>query len=129
MGNRLRLSGFRELRDELATLPDAARDRAAPIEADHARRAQAAVIAEYPHVTGALRAGVHIVARHTRSPVAVLYTLTTSAPHAHLYEFGTVHTRPHAVFLPITERERRASVVAVSRMVESLGLKVSGARD
>jgi hypothetical protein len=128
MPNRLQLQGFRELRDELAALPTSSRDDAAPILLAHARRAQTAVKAAYPVVTGALRDGVRIVERAARG-IAALYTLTTSAPHAHLYEFGTARTGPKATFLPITERERRATVAAVATMIEGKGLQVRGSRD
>jgi len=128
MPNRIQLSGFDELRAELATLPTDARDDAAPIEESHARRAAAAVVAAYPHVTGALRAGVAVLRAGARG-IAVRFRVVSSAPHAHLYEFGTYRTRPHAIFLPLTEHERRASVIAVAAMVEAKGLKVTGARD
>jgi hypothetical protein len=116
------------LRDDLAAFPTTAKADATPIMLAHARRAHAAVKAAYPVVTGALRDGVRILERVPRG-IAVLYTVVTSAPHAHIYEFGSVRTRPTATFLPITERERRASVAAVAGMVEGHGLEVRGARD
>lgn len=127
MPTKLVLSGFDELERELAALPVKLRDEADPILLRYARQAEAEVTAAYPFVTGALIAGVKIVERVARG-VAALYTLATTAPHAHLYEFGTSHSRPHPTFLPITERERRASTVAVADLVRAEGLQVTGDR-
>jgi hypothetical protein len=128
MPNKLVLNGFKELQKELASLPQDAKRESAPILLRYARVAEAAVRAEYPTVTGNLRAGVRIVERVAQG-VATLYTLVTSAPHAHIYEFGSVHQRPRATFLPISERERRTAVTAVAVMVEDKGLVVRGASD
>jgi Bacteriophage HK97-gp10, putative tail-component len=128
MANHLRLSGFRELRRDLAALPEDSRTAAEPILLAHARRAETALHAAYPFITGALRDGVRIVKREARG-IAALFTVRSDAPHAHLYEFGTAHTRPHAAFLPITEEQRRAAVRDVAAMVERTGLQVRGERD
>lgn len=128
MPNKLVLGGFKQLQSELATLPAAAKRDSAPILLRYARTAQSAIVGEYPTVTGELRAGVRVVERVARG-VATLYTLVTSAPYAHIFEFGSVHQRPRATFLPISEQERRAAVVAVAGMVEAKGLVVRGARD
>ena len=128
MANKLVLRGFRELADDLAALPDDAKAEATPILLARARRAETAVKNAYAVVTGALREGVRIRPRVARG-IAVLFTLETTAPHAHIYEFGSARTRPHPVFLPVTERERRAAVVDVAAMVETKGLQVRGARD
>lgn len=128
MPNKLVLTGFKELRSELVALPDTVKRESAPILVRYARAAQTEVLAAYPTITGELRAGVRIVERVARG-VATLYTLVTSAPYAHIFEFGSARSRPRATFLPISERERRASVVAVADMVEAKGLVVRGARD
>jgi len=128
MPNKLKLSGFSELQRDLSTLPIDLRAQSAPIVTQHARRAAELLRATYPVVTGALRAGVKLIERVPRG-VAVLYTVTSSAAHAHLYEFGTSKTSPRATFLPITERERRQSTTAVADVVTRAGLKVTGARD
>jgi Bacteriophage HK97-gp10, putative tail-component len=128
MPNKLVLGGFSELRAELVALPDAVNRDAAPILIRFARAAEAQVVAAYPSITGQLRAGVRVVERTARG-LATLYTLVTSAPYAHIFEFGSYRQRPRATFLPITERERRAGVVAVAAMVESKGLVVRGAHD
>lgn len=127
MPNRLELRGFTELQRELAVLPrrlDAAAD---PVLLRYARRAAEQVRAAYPVVTGNLRAGVEILARTARG-VATLYTLVSSSPHAHLYEFGTARTAPRATFLPITETERHDAVRAVADLVRAEGLTVAGDR-
>lgn len=128
MPNKLVLNGFKELQSELKSLPQDAKRESAPILLRYARTAQSQVVGAYPRVTGELRAGVRIVERVARG-VATLFTLVTSAPYAHIFEFGSVHQRPRATFLPISERERRAGVTAVAAMVESKGLVVRGARD
>jgi len=127
MANQLRLSGVRELRAELAALPTDLRSGAIPILLASARRTVGLVVAAYPEVTGALKAGVKLIPRDARG-VAALFTVATTAPHAHLIEFGTARTRPRAIFLPITERERRAAVSAVVALVETTGLDVTGDR-
>jgi hypothetical protein len=125
--NKLELRGFDELKRELAALPVKLQHDADPILLRYARQAEARVLAEYPIVTGALRAGVKIVERTARG-VATLYTLVSSAPHAHLYEFGTARTAPRATFLPITERDRRAATVEVAELVRAEGITVGGDR-
>jgi hypothetical protein len=128
---KLELKGFDELRRELATLPETLKRESAPIESSHASAAMAEVVAAYPMVTGQLRAGVRIVERVAHG-VATLFTLVTSAPYAHIFEFGSVRQRPRATFLPITERARRQSTAAVAAMVEATGptgIVVTGKRD
>lgn len=122
---RMELKGFDELLRELETLPATLRAASDPILLRHARVGEAQVKAAYPVVTGNLRDGVTIEERVARG-VAVLYTLRSGSPHAHLYEFGTAHTAPKATFLPITDRERRAATVAVADVVRAEGLTVGG---
>ena len=128
MASDLKLSGFDDLLAELAALPTAARDESKPLLVAHARRAQAAIVAGYPEITGRLRAGVQIIERAARGAAAI-YSLVSSAPYAHIVEFGSARTRPRANFLPVSSGEQRASVVAVAGIVESKGLTVRGARD
>lgn len=128
MPNKLVLGGFEELRAELVKLPDELNRDADPILIRYARATESEVVAAYPRVTGKLREGVRIVERVARG-LATLYTLVTSAPYAHIFEFGSVHQRPRATFLPITETGRRQAVTAVVAMVESKGLVVRGAHD
>lgn len=128
MPNKLVLGGFDELRNELVALPEASKRDATPILARYARAAQAQVVQAYPVITGQLRAGVSVVERVARG-VAAFFALVSSAPYAHIYEFGSFRQRPRATFLPISEAARRESVKAVARMVEEKGLVVRGAND
>jgi len=128
MPAQLILKGFDELLAELAALPDASKRDAQPILLRYAKAALDEIVARYPIVTGTLRAGVRIVER-TPHGVAALYTLATTAPYAHIFEFGSVHQRPRATFLPVSERSRRAAVAAVAAMVEDKGLVVGGNLD
>lgn len=128
MPNRLVLGGFDELRAELKSLaPDLQRE-SSPVLARFADRAKAQIAAAYPAITGALRAGVAVVARQARG-IATLLTLQSNAPYAHIYEFGSARQRPRPTFLPIQDRERRESVVAVAELVKAKGLQVIGDRD
>jgi hypothetical protein len=120
--------GFDELKAELAALPEKLKRESAPIERQHASATMTEVVAAYPSVTGALRAGVKIVER-TAHGVATLVTLVTSSPIAHIYEYGSVHQRPRPTFLPITERGRRDATAAVADLVEAQGLVVGAKRD
>jgi len=128
MPNQLRLSGFVELKRELGTFAPDARDATRPILAARATDARDELVAAYPSITGALRAGVALIPRIGRGIAAVI-TLRSGSDHAHLYEFGTVHAGPHATFLPITERARRASTDDVVDYVEGQGIKVSRLHD
>jgi hypothetical protein len=127
MSAKLELRGFDDLIRDLTALPATLNHGADPILLRYARQAEAQLVAAYPVVTGALRGGVKIVERTARG-VATLYTLVSSAPHAHLFEFGTARTTPRATFLPITERDRRAATAAVSDLVRDQGLTVHGDR-
>ena len=128
MPNQLKLTGFDELRRQLVALPKESVKDADPILLKWARLAQAEVVAAYPQVTGQLRQGVKLIPRVARG-MAALWTVATTAPYAHIYEFGSARQAGKATFLPITERDRRASVIDVAATVEAKGLKVSGARD
>lgn len=124
----MKLAGFRELNDELKSLPRDLQHESAPILSRFANTARDRVVSAYPEISGALRAGVRVVERAARG-VATLYTLATTAPHAHIYEFGSSHQRPRPTFLPISEPARRDAVIAVAELVESKGLEVRGDRD
>ena len=127
--NMLKLWGFRELRADLQDFPTGVRDEAAPIMLRAARRGETAVRAAYPMgPTGNLKKGVKVLARLPEG-IAVFFKLVTGAPHAHLYEFGTVKQPARPTFNPIANAERRAAVVEVAALVESKGLQVRGARD
>lgn len=126
--NELRLTGTRELRDAFARLPTDLRDDSDPTLLAFATRSKAAVVSTYPSITGNLRAQVQLVRRTARG-IAAFYQLVSGATYAHIFEFGGKRQRPRPVFLRITDRDRRAAVVAVADQVEDAGLVVEGARD
>jgi hypothetical protein len=128
MPNQLRLSGFAELKKELAAFPTTSRDETRPIVTAHATKARDELVNAYPVVTGDLRAGVELIPRQGRG-VAAVVTLRSSSDHAHFYEFGTVKAAPHATFLPISERARRESTADVVDYVEKQGLTVGRVHD
>lgn len=125
MPNELQITGLTELQQQLATLPAELQSQAAPILAAAAQRAVDEVKAAYPMITGALKAGVTVIARVPRG-VAALFTVRSAAPYAHIYEFGGARQRPRATFLPITGRDRRAATAAVVGLVTAAGLTVGG---
>lgn len=125
MAAKLELKGFDELKAYFAEFAAKLQHDADPILVRAARASEARLLEAYPVVTGALRAGVKIVERVSRRGVT-FYTLMSSAPHAHLYEFGTVKQPARATFLPITERDRRAATVAIANLVRAEGLAVTG---
>jgi hypothetical protein len=127
--NMLKLWGFRELRAELQEFPTGIRDESAPIMLRGARRAENAIRTAYPMgPTGNLKKGVKVLARLAEG-IAVFFKVAATAPHTHLYEFGTVKQPARPTFYPIANRERRAAVLEVAALVESKGLEVRGARD
>lgn len=136
--NQLRLDGLSELRAALRQLPAGlAKDGADRVEAA-TERARAALVRTYPHGdTGKLRAGVR--SKIERSGVAVVGTVISSSPHAHLWEFGTQnrHTRQgwnrgrspshhREGLVPIAQRERRAMNGELVDIVRQAGFEVSG---
>lgn len=129
MAMRMILGGFDELQKELAALPETARAGSAAIEQRYAQATQAEVKAAYPIITGNLRAGVKVTEKQPEGKLAVDLELASSAPHAHLYEYGSAHQPPRATFQPIAERGQREATGAVISYVEGLGLKVRGGDD
>jgi hypothetical protein len=128
MPNQLRLDGFAELKKDLAAFAPTARDETRPILTAYATAAHDELVNAYPSITGELRAGVEVVPRVGRGVSAVV-TLRSGSDHAHFYEFGTVHARPHPTFIPIQGRARRAATDDVVAYVEKQGLTVGRVRD
>ena len=129
MSADLRLAGFDDLTRALQALATDSRDRSAPILSSFAEKAKAEIVSTYPSITGTLRAGVTVTPKPARAGVAAVVELASTAFYARMYEFGTVHARPHPTFLPIESKHRRDSVVAVADYVESQGINVRGQRD
>jgi HK97 gp10 family phage protein len=116
------IAGLEALIRSLEALPGEIKAAAAEIVDDTAEEMAADVIQRYPKREGRLRAGV-VIDRSATSALRV--KVRTKAPHAHLYEYGTVQ-RFHArngksvgtmpaqpTFIPAAQRHRR-------RMVEKL---------
>jgi hypothetical protein len=134
--NRLILAGltdtFKNMGPQLAAA-------AAPIVRQGAERAAAAVASAYPSpgvgtsgrrvyvVTGKLQRSVRVGHAPSANAARIAYKVWTDHPIAHIYEFGSVQQRPHPTFIPITNRERRATTAAVVDMVEAKGFIVRGA--
>lgn len=136
--NRLELTGLSELRAALRQLPDdLAKNGGDRVEAA-TERARSALVQAYPRGdTGKLRAGVR--SKIERSGVAVVGTVNSSSPHAHLWEWGTQnrHTRQgwnrgrspshqREGLIPIAQRERRTMNGELVEIVRQAGFEVSG---
>jgi len=75
--------------------------------------------------SGNLKAGVRV--RPTKSDPAVASgVLVSSAPHAHLYEYGTHVARAHPTFWPIAHKYQRQAISDVADMVGERGYTVTG---
>lgn len=130
MSNQLLLVGLLELKRELAAFPTASAQHAAGILETHATRAQAAIVAAYPVITGEMREKVVVKPRRSfRSLARVAYDLISGAFYARFYEFGTVHQRARPIFFPTTSAGKRAATADVVAYVETQGIRVTGARD
>ena len=130
MPNKIQLRGFDELAKEFASLPGQSTQDADPILAAHAQKAHAAVLDAYPTgPTGNLEKGVRLRRGTGRKDHVARWNLASTAPHAHLYEFGTVKQEPRPTFLRIAEHEQREAVIEVAAMMEAKGLDVRGERD
>lgn len=92
MSARLTLDGAREMVEALEALPDVlARDALAPIVRESAEGLAADVRSQYARVTGTL--AERVVVEPGRDPRGLRAKVRTKAPHAHLYEYGTVGRR------------------------------------
>jgi hypothetical protein len=99
-----------------------------------AERAKDRVVSAYPMgPTGNLKAGV-MVRSVSEGDAVVAYECRSTAPHAHLYEFGTQRPewikstgqRPRPTFLPITGEERMRSTAEIIALVRGFGFQVTG---
>jgi Bacteriophage HK97-gp10, putative tail-component len=125
--NRIVWQGLQELRAGLRRLPKDLRDDGNAIVRAAGERTEVATYTNYPEVTGNLRKGVG----RTEAPSAfgILVTVYSRAPHAHLYERGTVKTPPappHKRLGSHAARERRRMYTELKAMMESHGLDVRG---
>jgi len=130
MANRLILpldEWIAELRAEPVDLAKAA----TPAVRSSATQAADDIRAAYPRGdTGNLKAGV-IVRQDAdnRDPAVASSVCVSSAPHAHLYEYGTRVARANPTFWPITNRHGRTMNSDVSDVLRARGYQVTGALD
>jgi hypothetical protein len=112
-------SGLDSLKDELAVLTADLVDEANAIMTESAEAAKADIAAAYPEKTGALKRG--LVLREARGTHLTGLTLLQTAPHGHLYEYGTKtrYNRAGAfrgvmpgnpTFVPIAAAYRRTAI-------------------
>jgi HK97 gp10 family phage protein len=87
MSARVLLEGLDELRDELQRLPADLNREARDQVIATAQATAAELRAAYPEKTGNLRRGVKVTIEET--PTSTIAKVISSAPHAHLWEFGT----------------------------------------
>jgi len=133
--NRLMLN-LDEWRANLLAEPEALAGGSSPIVLRHAEAAKDELVAVYPlgpvrknhPPPGNLKKGVR-VQRSTAKGAKAATTLVSSAPHAHLYEFGTHVARPHPRFLPISQKHARLMRAELDALVEAANYRVTGAVD
>ena len=122
MSMQFKWQGLLELQQQLHELPDDLREVARYIIEDTAQDAAVEIRAAYPRKTGKLAASV-VVTLRASGPYGVVALVRNTAPHAHIFEHGTVarHTKegwPRGimpagnVFVPRIMRHRRRMVRA-----------------
>ena len=82
-------NGLDRLRQQLSTIPGELADDAVPIIQAAAEQAAEKIKQAYPAVDGDLRRGVKVRGLR-REGAAVSIAVVSTAPHAHLFEYGTV---------------------------------------
>lgn len=121
-------NGLSGLRAQLSAMPGALADEAVPIIQTAAEQAAEKIKQAYPVVEGNLRRGVKVRGLR-REGAAVSIAVVSTAPHAHLYEYGTVRranlkganrgTMPaRPVVSAVAPRSRRTMDEALIAMLE-----------
>ena len=150
MSVELRLTGILELKQALANLPAELKGQATGIVMETAYAAADDIRNQYPLgppdrmrkgqaiTPGNLKKGVKVVVKEI-GPVGVAAQVRSAAPHAHLYEFGTVARHyvtqygrrkaigampPRPVFIPTMIRYRRLLYAKLAALIQSKGLTV-----
>jgi len=150
MNVELRLTGILELKQALANLPAELKGQATGIVLETAYAAAEDIRNQYPLgppdrerkgvpiTPGNLKKGVKVVVKEI-GPVGVAAQVRSTAPHAPLYEFGTVARHyvtkygvrkaigampPRPVFIPTMIRYRRALYAKLAALIQSHGLTV-----
>jgi Bacteriophage HK97-gp10, putative tail-component len=146
------INGLNELKADLANLTPQLKAQATQIVLDSAHAAAADIKGQYPIgpegrkykgkpiIPGGLRRGVRVVVKEVGA-VAVAAQVRNSAPHAHLWEFGTearhyftkrgirhdtgaMKRPPSPVFIPTMIRHRNAMYDKLAAIIEAKGLTV-----
>jgi hypothetical protein len=130
--------GLTELQTLLTQLPDTATGETAKLAEAAANGAAVDIRGAYPVRTGRLRDRVKVAPLRSRSRRSVGVAVTNTAPHAHLFEFGTQarHTSigasrgsmpPGNVFIPRILSARRRLYEQIKNLLTRLGAnRVSG---
>uniref|UniRef100_A0A6M3JS03 Putative tail protein n=1 Tax=viral metagenome TaxID=1070528 RepID=A0A6M3JS03_9ZZZZ len=128
--------GMAEFRAALRATPEHLRDEAVGITANTAHTAAQEIVDEYPTVTGNLKDGVK-TAQMTTGNYGAGYIVKSTAPHAHLYEFGTQARQTdlganrgampakHTV-IQVAVRRRRQMHDELAAMLRREGFEVTG---
>lgn len=123
----LEMQGLDELKKLVAGFADACTDDGQQLADQAAMRAVEEVKAAYPQgPTGNLKKGVRIV-RVKGDGHRVLSIVKSTAPHAHLYEYGTRRQPARPVMGEVAARVRRDFYADLIRMVERVtGAAITG---
>lgn len=134
----VRWIGLDTLEEDLRDLPAQLGDAAHQIVQYYANRALTDAFNNYPEVTGNLRKGLRLRVIDL-SPFGIRMQLRNVAPHADLWENGTVarHTDlgyfrgqmprpPRHVFVPAASRNRRQMNAALARLLRGKGFTIPG---
>ncbi len=138
MSAAVTVTGLEQLRAALQQVPDYIDEQASDEVQRTMQKAAATLRATYPQGdTGNLRKGVRTRFRLNKRGFAV-GTVTSTAPHAQLWEFGTVnrHTQKgwnrgrmiaqyNRGLVGIAQRERRDMLAALIALVNNTGFKVT----
>jgi Bacteriophage HK97-gp10, putative tail-component len=137
-------TGLEEFKAQMQALPAQLTTQADGIVRQSAELAAMQMRARYPAKTGNLRRGVQV--RYRRSAARTTALVQNIAPHAHIYESGTVARHytgtdklgrryvmgargsmpPGHVFWPIYYTRRRMLFLALKDLLRGEGLLVSG---
>ena len=132
MSMQFKWQGLLELQQQLHALPDHLREVARYIIEDTAQDAAVEIRGAYPRKTGKLASSVTVTLR-TSGPYGVVAQVRNTAPHAFIFEHGTVarHTTEGwargvmpagNVFLPRIYRHRRRMYERLTQVLRDEGL-------
>ena len=127
MAATLEMQGLDELKKLVASFADVCTDDGQQLADQAAMRAVEEIKAAYPQgPTGNLKKGVRIV-RVKGDGHRVLSIVKSTAPHAHLYEYGTRRQPARPVIGEVAARVRRDFYADLLRMVERVtGASITG---